>query len=126
MPSNWQPDDPQLFYAPLLAEAQQAAEQVGNTWVEKMELDLSVPGIESSDDAADPTLELAQSRRANAGSEAFRSDAREFVLKTIADLPPDARGFAGKDEAGLEQFLDDVLARGIDLAAASLKTGGAR
>ncbi|UCI10638.1 metallophosphoesterase family protein [Mesorhizobium sp. B1-1-8] len=110
----------------MLAEAQQAAEQVGNTWVEKVELNLTAPDIGSFGDGADPTLELAQSMRANAGSEAFRSDAREFVLKTIADLPPDARGFAGKDEAGLEQFLDDVLARGIDLVAASLKTGGTR
>jgi hypothetical protein len=62
--------------------------------------------------------------RANAASEAFRSDAREFVLKTIADLPPDARGFAGKDEAGLEQFLDDLLGRSVDMVAARLKAGG--
>ena len=110
----------------LVAEAEQAAEQVGNTWVEKVELALSAPGIGDLESTADPTLELAQSMRANAGSEAFRFDAREFVLKTIADLPPDARGFAGKDEAGLELFLDDVLARGVDLIAARLKAGGTR
>ncbi|MGX9574276.1 metallophosphoesterase family protein [Mesorhizobium sp. f-mel] len=109
-----------------VAEAEQAAEQVGDTWVEKVELALSAPGVGDLTSVGDPTLELAQSMRANAGSEAFRSDAREFVLKTIADLPPDARAFAGKDEAGLEQFLDDVLARGIDLVAASLKAGGTR
>ncbi|MDX8500832.1 DNA repair exonuclease [Mesorhizobium sp. VK4C] len=109
-----------------VAEAEQAAEQLGNTWVEKVELDLSAPGIGSSENVADPTLELAQSMRENAGSEAFRSDAREFVLKTLADLPPDARGFAGKDEAGLELFLDDVLARSVDLVTARLKAGGTR
>ncbi|TJV46321.1 MAG: DNA repair exonuclease [Mesorhizobium sp.] len=109
-----------------VAEAEQAAEQVGDTWVEKLELDLSASAVETLGDVADPTLELAQSMRANASSEAFRSEAREFVLKTIADLPPDARGFAGKDEAGLEQFLDDVLAGSVDLVTARLKAGATR
>ncbi|MBZ9921837.1 DNA repair exonuclease, partial [Mesorhizobium sp. BR1-1-7] len=93
-----------------VAEAEQAAEQVGDTWVEKLEFALSAPGVGDLASVADPTLELAQSMRANAGSEAFRSEAREFMLKTIADLPPDARSFAGRDELGLEKFLDDVLA----------------
>ncbi|MER9243455.1 DNA repair exonuclease [Mesorhizobium sp. M0633] len=110
----------------VLAEAEQAAEQVGNTWVEKVELNLSAPGTGKSEDVADPTLELAESMRANATSDAFRSEARELVLKTIADLPTDARDFAGKDEAALEAFLDDVLARGVDLVTARLKAGGTR
>ncbi|MER8911787.1 DNA repair exonuclease [Mesorhizobium sp. M0482] len=108
----------------MLAEAAQAAEQVGSTWIEKFELDLSgAPDIGKLESVADPTLELAQSMRANAVSEVFRSDAREFVLKTIADLPPEARGFVGKDEAALELFLNDALARGIDLVTAKLKAG---
>ncbi|WP_027168316.1 AAA family ATPase [Mesorhizobium sp. WSM3224] len=102
-------------------EPAKAAEQVCDTWVEKLELDLSASTVGDLGSVADPTLELAQSMVANAGSEAFRSEAREFVLKTIADLPPDARGFAGKDESGLEQFLDDLLARGGDLVTARLK-----
>lgn len=109
-----------------VAESEQAAEQVGDTWVEKLELDLSASAVGDSGNVADPTLELAQSMRANASSEAFRSEAREFVLKTIADLPPDARGFAGNDEAGLEQFLDDVLAGSVDLVTARLKAGATR
>lgn len=109
-----------------VAEAEQAAEQVGDTWVEKLELHLSASAVGDLESVADPTLELAQSMRANAGSEAFRSEAREFVLKTIADLPPDARGFAGKDEAGLERFLDDVLAGSVDLVTARLKAGATR
>lgn len=81
-----------------------------------------VTNSELSTDCIDPSPHM----RANANSEAFRSEAREFVLKTIADLPPDARGFAGKDEAGLEQFLDDVLAGSVDLVTARLKVGAAR
>ncbi|MET3524615.1 metallophosphoesterase family protein [Mesorhizobium abyssinicae] len=110
----------------LIAEAEQAAEQVGNSWVEKVELALSTTVIGDLEGGADPTLELAQSMRDNAGSEAFRSDARDLILKTIGDLPPDARGFAGKDESGLEEFLDDVLERGVDLVTARLKAGAAR
>ncbi|RWE30572.1 DNA repair exonuclease [Mesorhizobium sp.] len=110
----------------LIAEAEQAAEQVGDTWVEKLELALSAPAVGESGNVADPALELAQSMRANARSEAFRSEARDFVLRTIADLPPDARSFAGKDEAGLEQFLDDVLAGSVDLVTARLKAGATR
>lgn len=107
----------------LLAEAEQVAEQAGDTWVEKLELDLSPPRTETLD-IADPIFELAESMRANASSEAFRAEARALVLKTIADLPPDGRDFAGKDEAELELFLDRVLASGTDLVTARLKAGG--
>ncbi|MER9655817.1 DNA repair exonuclease [Mesorhizobium sp. M0152] len=109
----------------LLAEAEQAAEQVGDTWVEKLELDLAAPRTEAAEGAADPILELAQSMRADAGSEAFRAEARALVQKMIADLPADGRDFAGRDEAGLNLFLDRVLASGADLVTARLKAGGA-
>jgi len=110
----------------LLAEAEQAAEQTGDTWVEKLELGLAPPNAETSDGVADPIFELAHSMRADATSEAFRAEARALVLKTIADLPPDARDFAGKDETALELFLDNVLANGADLVTARLKAGGSQ
>lgn len=109
----------------LLAEAEQAAEQVGDTWVEKLELDLAPPRTEAAEGVADPILELAQSMRADASSEAFRAEARALVQKMIADLPADGRDFAGRDEAGLDLFLDRVLASGADLVTARLKAGGA-
>ena len=77
-------------------------------------------------DVADPIFELAESMRADAGSEAFRAEARAFVQRMIADLPPDGRDFAGKDEAALELFLDRVLASGTDLVTARLKAGGSQ
>lgn len=109
-----------------MAEAEQAAEQAGDTWVEKLELGLSPPGTETLEGVADPIFELADSMRADAKSEAFRAEARALVQKMIADLPPDGRDFAGKDEAALELFLDRVLASGADLVTARLKTGGAQ
>ncbi|MGX5845067.1 metallophosphoesterase family protein [Mesorhizobium sp. ArgA1] len=109
----------------LLAEAEQVAEQAGDTWVEKLELGLIPPRMETPGEA-DPIFELAQSMRADASSEAFRAEARALVLKTIADLPPDGREFAGKDETALELFLDKVLASGADLVTARLKSGGSQ
>jgi len=107
----------------LLAEAEQAAEQVGDTWVEKLELDTTPPSREISGDAADPIFELATSMRAAASSEAFRAEARAFVQKMVADLPADGRDFAGKNEIELERFLDRVLASGTDLVTARFRTG---
>ena len=110
----------------LLAEAEQAAEQVGDTWIDKLELGLSQPRTETPEGAMDPILELAESMRADIRSEAFRAEARALILKTIADLPPDARDFAGSDEAARELFLDKVLASGADLVVARLKAGGSQ
>ncbi|QPC95762.1 DNA repair exonuclease [Mesorhizobium sp. INR15] len=110
----------------LLAEAEQAAEQTGDTWVEKLELDLAPPRTETVEGVADPIFELAQSMHADASSEAFRAEARAFVHKMIADLPAEGRDFAGKDEVALELFLDRVLASSTDLVTARLKAGGSQ
>ena len=108
----------------LLAEAEQAAEQVGDTWVEKLELDLTQPKAHAPEGTADPIFELAASMRDDANSEAFRAEAKAFIQKIVADLPAEGRNFAGKDEAGLELFLDRVLASGTDLVTARLKASG--
>ncbi|WP_284278458.1 metallophosphoesterase family protein [Mesorhizobium huakuii] len=110
----------------LLAEAEQVAEQTGDTWVEKLELNVSPSAAETSEGVADPIFELAQSMHADASSDAFRAEARAFVQKMVADLPADGRDFAGNDEAGLELFLDRVLANGADLVTARLKAGGSQ
>ncbi|WP_395446314.1 exonuclease SbcCD subunit D (plasmid) [Aminobacter sp. UC22_36] len=110
----------------LLAEAKQLGEHVGDTWVEKLEIDLLDHGSQSSEGAADPIFELAETMRADTRSQAFREEARALVMRTLTDLPPEARDFAGKDEAGLEEFLDLVLAGGAELVTARLKAGGAQ
>ncbi|MBE1206230.1 metallophosphoesterase family protein [Aminobacter carboxidus] len=110
----------------LLAEAEQLGELIGDTWVEKLELDLSPHGSLASESAADPIFELAETMRADTRSLAFREEAKALVLRTLADLPPDAREFAGKDAAGLEEFLDRVLGGGAELVTARLKAGGAQ
>lgn len=108
----------------LLAEAEQAAEQVGDTWIEKLELDTAPPSSEAQGSAADPIFELVASMRAEGGSPAFRAEARSLIQKLVADLPAESRDFAGRDEAGLERFLDQVLASGSELVTARLRGGG--
>ncbi|MER8632291.1 DNA repair exonuclease [Mesorhizobium opportunistum] len=107
----------------LLAEAQQAAGQLGATWIEKLDLDVLSSGTEAVEDTADPIYELAASMRSDATSEAFRAEARAFIQKTVAELPAEGRDFAGKSEADLDLFLDRALARGIDQVTARLKAG---
>ena len=107
----------------LLAEAEQAADRSATTWVEKLELDIAPPRPKTQRTVADPIFELAASMRADAGSEAFRAEAKALIQKMIADLPADGRDFAGKDEVGLDAFLDRVLASGTDLVMARLKAG---
>jgi len=67
-------------------------------------------------------MELAGAMRRNGASEGFRAEARELVLKVLHDLPGEARGFAGADDAGL----DEILAEGAELVTARLKSGAAR
>lgn len=107
----------------LLAEAQQVAGQLGDTWIEKLDLDVVSPGAETVEDTADPIFELAASMRGDTASEAFRAEARAFIQKTVAELPAEGRDFAGKSEAELDLFLDRALARGIDQVTARLKAG---
>lgn len=107
----------------LLAEAQQAAGQLGATWIEKLDLDVLSSGTEAVENTADPIYELAASMRSDATSEAFRAEARAFIQKTVAELPAEGRDFAGRSEADLDLFLDRALARGIDQVTARLKAG---
>lgn len=107
----------------LLAEAEQIGEQTGRVWVEKVELDVRDDNDQRSREV-DPVLELAETMWSTATtSHALRAEAKDLVTRLIADLPPDARGFAGKDEASLDAFLDAILEDGAELIAARLKSG---
>lgn len=107
----------------LLAEAQQVAGQLGDTWIEKLDIDVVSPRAEAGEDTADPIYELAASMRGDATSESFRAEARAFIQKTVAELPAEGRDFAGRSEADLDLFLERALARGIDQVTARLKAG---
>lgn len=109
----------------LLAEAEEAAMQTGGIWIEKLETLARVP-VSGMAPELDPVLEIAEAMLRHAASQGFRSNVRELVLKTLADLPPEARGFAGVDEDDLEAFLHAIMTEGADLVTARLKTGEVR
>jgi len=99
----------------LQAEAEQRAESVGRTWVEKLELAIETPPIAPEVTAPDPVIELSILMRQEVIARAsFRDHIREMVRDLLADLPQESRDFAGRDQAAFEHFIDRLLSEGAD------------
>lgn len=106
----------------LLAEAEQRAEGVGRTWIEKVEIATSAPVATGEGPSADPVLELGAIMRDDiVRQHGIREAVRDLVEELRDDLPPDARGFGGDDEAALEAMIDRLLADGSEDMLARLK-----
>lgn len=104
----------------MLAEAEQRGERLGDTWIEKLELDVRPPG-EAEQASADPVIELGQVMRADViARPGFRDDIRDMVREMLADLPAESRHFAGDDEAAFDRFVDNLLVSGTDDITARL------
>lgn len=104
----------------MLAEAEQRGERLGDTWIEKLELDVRPPG-ETGQTTADPVIELSQLMRDDViARPGFRNDVSDMVRDMLADLPAESRQFAGDDDAGFNRFIDDLMARGADDITARL------
>ena len=106
----------------LQAEAEQVGAQTGSVWIEKLELDVTPP-FEASG-GADPVHELVSTMRSSATAEGYRAQARDIIERIVAELPIEARDFAGKDEAAANDFFERAMAQGADLVAARLKDRG--
>lgn len=108
----------------LTAEAEQVGAQTGSVWIEKLELDVTPPF--EAVEGADPVHELVSTMRLNSKTESFRAQARDLIARIVAELPVEARDFAGRDEAAANDFLERAMAEGADLVAARLKDRGAQ
>ncbi len=106
----------------LQSEAEQVGAQTGSVWIDKLELDVRPP-IEASS-GADPVQELVSTMRLSAKAEGYRAQARDIIERIVAELPIEARDFAGKDEAAANDFFERAMAEGSDLVAARLKDRG--
>ncbi|MFW7355907.1 MAG: metallophosphoesterase family protein [Brucella sp.] len=107
----------------LLAEIEQRAEELGKTWIEKIEITTTAP-ISTPDGAAtaDPVLELGHLMRNDIiRQHGVREAVRDFVRELRDDLPPEARGFSGDDEMEFEALVDQLLTEGSDDMLARLK-----
>ncbi|UES41951.1 metallophosphoesterase family protein [Roseibium aggregatum] len=107
----------------LLAEAEQRAESMGNTWIEKIEIDTDAPESTPVGSAtADPVLELGELIRGDIiHQHGVRQAVQDLVKELRDDLPPEARGFSGDDEAAFEALVDQLLSEGSEDMLARLK-----
>jgi DNA repair exonuclease SbcCD nuclease subunit len=106
----------------LQTEVEQRAESVGNIWIEKLEIATSTPRIDGEGSAADPVLELGSLMRDDVvHRHGIRDVVRDLVQELRDDLPPDARGFSGDDEAAFETLVDQLLSEGSEDMLARLK-----
>ncbi len=110
----------------LLAEAEQRAEGLGRTWIEKIDIATEPPLEAGGQASADPLIELdALMRDDVARRHATREEIRQMVKDLRDELPAESRGFSGADEAEFEAYLDRLLAEGSSDVIARLKTDGA-
>jgi len=109
----------------LLAETEQRAEGLGKTWIEKIEIATTAPVSTLVGSAtADPVLELGDLMRNDIiHQHGVREAVRELVTELRDDLPPEARGFSGDDEAAFEALIDQLLSEGSEDMLARLKPG---
>lgn len=107
----------------LLAEAEQRAESIGNTWIEKIEIATDAPESTPVGSAtADPVLELGELIRSDiVHQHGVRQAVQDLVKELRDDLPPEARGFSGDDEAAFEALVDQLLSEGSEDMLARLK-----
>ena len=110
----------------LLAEIEQRAEGLGQTWIEKIELGTDAPAAPLSVQTADPVSELGVlMQRDIISAAATRHDIRQMVEDLRNELPAEIRGFAGDDAAELDAFVDRLLADGSQDILARLRADSA-
>lgn len=107
----------------LLAETEQRAEGLGKTWIEKIEIATTAPASTPDGGAiADPVLELGELMCSDIiHQHGVREAVRDLVMELRDDLPPEARGFSGEDEAAFEALVDQLLSEGSEDMLARLK-----
>ena len=107
-------------YDLLKTEADNYAASIGSCWVEKLEINCRVSGIEKQAEG-DPVAELHHLIASNvAQSESYRQEADRIAEELINQLPPECRNFLGSDEAAFRQILDELVKEGADDVVASL------
>jgi exonuclease SbcD len=104
-----------------LAEAEQRAEQIGRTWIEKLELDVRQPQ-EAAATSADPVVELGHLMRDDVMARSrFRDEVSQMVKDLLDELPPESRAFAGNDKNDFDAFVNELMLSGADDIIARMK-----
>lgn len=108
----------------LLTEAEDRAAQIGDCWIEKLELECTPPRkIQKSEGAltADPLLELGRLIADElAASKHFQSGLAEQMDALVRRLPAEMRNVFGGDEAQAQALITDLLQKGSEDVLAEL------
>jgi exonuclease SbcD len=119
-PLSWQLRRDQALFE---AEIEQRAERIGRVWIEKIEVETESLVRSRNGPIADPVAELGELMRADIiHRHGIRQAICEMVEDLRQDLPPEARGFAGEDEASFDAFVDQLLREGSEDMLARLQT----
>lgn len=109
----------------LKAEVEQAAERIGRTWIETVEMDTATPRATPETLSADPVLELGELMRSEVLlSAGYREEMRDLARDLLADLPPESRGIGGDTPEAFEAFLDRITRDGAEEILSRLKADG--
>lgn len=93
----------------LRAEAEQAAERVGRSWVEQLALDVAPPGFAADAAEAGALAELDRLMRAEIAGGALRDEVARLVQELSTDLPPELRDAFGSSDTATAQFVEALL-----------------
>ncbi|MBB3236824.1 metallophosphoesterase family protein [Phyllobacterium endophyticum] len=106
----------------LQAEADQRAQGIGRTWVEKIDLSVRPADLLQTFAVADPLIELGELMQTEVmTSHGFREDIRQMVQELLDDLPAESRKFAGNNELEFDVFIDDLMVQSGDDIIARLQ-----
>lgn len=108
----------------LLTEAEDRAAQIGDCWIEKLEIDCTPPRKNQPSDTmltADPLQELGRLITDElAASPVYQSGLADQMDALVKKLPAEIRSHFGNDEAQAQALIADLLQRGSEDVLAEL------
>lgn len=105
----------------LNAEARDAAQQLGDVWIDRIDYQIEPPAPSTS--LADPVDELVTLMKEVAEDGGFRAEAASYLDQIVRALPAELRDRYGNDPRGTEAVLERLLTAGAADVIAELKGG---
>jgi DNA repair exonuclease SbcCD nuclease subunit len=101
----------------LQTEAENQAERLGKSWIDKIEMECSSPtagGTALSSADSVPLEDLRRLMTAVAQDQGYRDDITQFVQDFRSQLPPECRDMLGQDENAVAAFATEASMEGIE------------
>ncbi len=108
----------------LRTEADDRGASAGRCWIERIEVDCSIPGAAAT--AADPVNELRRLINDEVlGSGAYQAEVAALAEELRGQLPPECRSLLGLDEATFTAAVSGLVREGTEDVLARLRHAGA-